>query len=176
MQTPPTWALSLVFWLHLLATVTWIGGIVAISILVLPAAKRSLKPADQLAFLDAMQKRLEPLAWFSMTVLLATGLFQLSANRHYNGFFDVSTQWSLAILIKHGLALVMAAVAAFQTWEVLPAIRRTLMRRDMVSAGGKSLNDEEIIALQRREERLLKANLVLAILILGATALARAVG
>ena len=168
MQTPPSWALALIYWIHMLATVTWIGGIVAISILVLPAAKRVLKPVDQLAFLDAMQKRLEPLAWFSITALIATGLFQLSANEHYNGFLDVSTQWSLSILIKHSLGLVMGAVTAVQTWEVLPAIRRTLMRKE------KGASEEEIIRLQKREERLLKANLILSVLILGATALARA--
>ena len=168
MQTPPSWALALIYWIHMLATVTWIGGIVAISILVLPAAKRVLKPVDQLAFLDAMQKRLEPLAWFSITALIATGLFQLSTNEHYNGFLDVSTQWSLSILIKHSLGLVMGAVTAVQTWEVLPAIRRTLMRKE------KGASEEEIIRLQKREERLLKANLILSVLILGATALARA--
>ena len=168
MQTPPSWALALIYWIHMLATVTWIGGIVAISILVLPAAKRVLKPVDQRALLDAMQKRLEPLAWFSITALIATGLFQLSANEHYNGFLDVSTQWSLSILIKHSLGLVMGAVTAVQTWEVLPAIRRTSMRKE------KGASEEEIIRLQKREERLLKANLILSVLILGATALARA--
>ena len=167
MATPPAWALALVYWLHLLATVTWIGGIVAISILVLPAARKSLKPLDQLAFLEALQKRLEPLAWFSLGMLIATGLFQLSANSHYNGFFDVSTQWSLAILVKHGLVGVMIVVSAVQTWEVLPAIRRTLMRRE------RGATEEEIVRLQKREERLLRMNFILSILILGATALAR---
>lgn len=167
METPPVWALTLVFWLHMLATVAWIGGIVSISILVLPAAHKSLKPADLLAFIEAIQKRLEPLAWFSLGLLIATGLFQLSANSHYNGFFDVSTQWSLAILIKHGLVVVMVVVSAVQTWEVLPAIRRTLMRRD------KGASEEEIVKLQTREERLLRMNFILSILILGATALAR---
>jgi uncharacterized membrane protein len=168
MAAPPAWALALVYWLHLLATVTWIGGIVAISILVLPAARKSLKPLDQLAFLEALQKRLEPLAWFSLGMLIATGLFQLSANSHYNGFFDVSTQWSLAILVKHGLVGVMVAVSAVQTWEVLPAIRRTLMRRE------RGATEDEIVRLQKREERLLRMNFILSILILGATALARA--
>lgn len=168
METPPAWALALVYWLHMLATVTWIGGIVSISILVLPAARKSLKSADQLAFIEAMQKRLEPLAWFSLGLLIATGLFQLSANSHYNGFLDVSTQWSLAILVKHGLVAVMVAVSAVQTWEVLPAIRRTLMRRE------KGASEEEIVRLQKREERLLRINFILSILILGATALARA--
>jgi uncharacterized membrane protein len=168
MEAPPYWALALVFWLHLLATVTWVGGIVAISILVLPAAKRSLKPADQLAFIEAIQKRLEPMAWFCLGLLIATGLFQLSANSHYNGFLNVSTTWSLAILVKHGLVAVMVVVSAVQTWEVLPAIRRTLMRRE------KGASEEEIIKLQKREERLLRMNFILSILILGATALARA--
>jgi uncharacterized membrane protein len=167
MNTPPGWALALIYWLHMLATVAWIGGIFSISILVLPAARKSLKPADQLAFIESLQKRLEPLAWFSLGMLIATGLFQLSANSHYNGFFNVSTQWSLAILVKHGLVGVMVAVSAVQTWEVLPAIRRTLMRRE------KGASEEEIVRLQKREERLLRMNFILSILILGATALAR---
>jgi uncharacterized membrane protein len=168
METPPAWALALVYWLHMLATVAWIGGIVSLSILVLPAARKSLQPADQLAFIEAMQKRLEPLAWFSLGLLVATGLFQLSANSHYNGFFDTSTQWSLAILVKHGLVAVMIVVSAVQTWEVLPSIRRTLMRR------GKGASEAEIIRLKQREERLLRMNFILSILILAATALARA--
>jgi uncharacterized membrane protein len=167
MNTPPGWALALIYWLHMLATVAWIGGIFSISILVLPAARKSLKPADQSAFIESLQKRLEPLAWFSLGMLIATGLFQLSANSHYNGFFNVSTQWSLAILVKHGLVGVMVAVSAVQTWEVLPAIRRTLMRRE------KGASEEEIVRLQKREERLLRMNFILSILILGATALAR---
>lgn len=168
MENPPSWALALVFWLHMLATVAWVGGIVSISLLVLPAVHKSLKPADQLAFIEAMQKRLEPLAWFSLVVLIATGLFQLSANSHYNGFLDVSTQWSVAILVKHSLVAVMVVVSAVQTWEVLPAIRRSLMRRE------RGATEEEMNHLRRREERLLRLNFILAVLILGATALARA--
>jgi len=168
MNAPPGWALALVYWLHMLATVAWVGGIVSISLLVMPAAHKSLKPVDQLAFIDAMQRRLEPLAWFSLVLLIATGLFQLSANSHYNGFFDTSTQWSLAILIKHGLVAVMVVVSAVQTWEVLPAIRRTLMLRE------KGATEDTINRLKLREERLLRLNFILSILILAATALARA--
>ena len=167
MESPPVWAVALVYWLHMLATVAWIGGIVSISILVLPAARKALKPADLLAFIEAMQKRLEPLAWFSLVLLVATGMFQLSVNSHYNGFFDTSTQWSLAILIKHGLVAVMIVVSAVQTWEVLPSIRRVLMRRE------KGASEAEIVQLQKREERLLRMNFILSLLILGATALAR---
>ncbi len=167
MDTPSAWILAIIYWLHMLATVTWIGSLAAINLLVLPASVRTLKLVDQLSFISALQKKLEPLAWFCMGLLLVTGLFQLSANPHYDGFLSTSTQWSLAILVKHSLGVVMAVVSAIQTWEVLPSIQRILMRKESAKA-------EELIRLQKRETLLLRTNLVLSALILGATAFARA--
>ena len=169
LETPPTWAIALVFWLHMLATVAWLGGLAAIAILVLPAARRVLKPADQLAFIEAMQRRLEPLAWFSLAILIVTGLFQLSVNPHYDGFLSTSGQWSLAILTKHILVILMIVVSAIQTWEVLPAIRRGLMRIEKGQA-----DEAEVKRLQKRETLLLRLNIGLSILILATTAFARA--
>lgn len=159
--------MALIYWLHMLATVTWIGSLAAINLLVLPASVRTLKLVDQLSFIAALQKRLEPLAWFCMGLLLATGLFQLSANPHYDGFLSTSTQWSLAILVKHSLGVIMAVVSAVQTWEVLPSIQRTLMRKETAKA-------DELARLQRREIILMRTNLILSALILAATAFARA--
>ncbi|MCX6058210.1 MAG: CopD family protein [Chloroflexi bacterium] len=167
MTTPPSWVMALIYWLHMLATVTWIGSLAAINLLVLPASVRTLKLVDQLSFIAALQKRLEPLAWFCMGLLLATGLFQLSANPHYDGFLSTSTQWSLAILVKHSLGVIMAVVSAVQTWEVLPSIQRTLMRKETAKA-------DELARLQRREIILMRTNLILSALILAATAFARA--
>jgi uncharacterized membrane protein len=159
--------MAVIYWLHMLATVTWIGSLAAINLLVLPASNQTLKLVDQISFIAALQKRLEPLAWFSMGLLVATGLFQLSANPHYDGFLATSTQWSLAILVKHGLAAILAVTSAVQTWEVLPSIHRILMRKETADEG-------ELAKLQRREVILLRVNLVLSVLILGATAFARA--
>ncbi|WKZ37792.1 MAG: CopD family protein [Anaerolineales bacterium] len=166
MAAPSTWILAVIFWLHMLATVTWIGSLAAINILVLPASQRTLKLADQLGFISALQKRLEPLAWFCMGILLVTGLFQLSTSPHYDGFLSLSTQWSLAILVKHGLAVVMVVVSAIQTWEVLPAIQRTLLKKEKA-------DENELARLQQKELLILRVNLLLSALILGATALAR---
>jgi uncharacterized membrane protein len=165
---PPAWALALTFWLHLLATVTWVGSLAGVSFLVLPAMQRSLDPETQLVFIEAMQKRLEPIAWFSMSLLLVTGLFQMSVNPHYDGFLSTSTQWSLAILTKHLLGIIMVVVSAIQTWEVIPAIRRAIVKSK------KSKNTEELDGLRRREILLLRMNFGLSILILLATAFARA--
>lgn len=165
---PPTWALALTYWLHLFATVAWVGSLAGVSLLVLPAMKRALDPEHQLVFIEAMQKRLEPIAWFSMSLLVATGLFQMSVNPHYDGFLSTSTQWSLAILTKHMFGIVMVVVSAIQTWEVIPAIRRAIVRSK------KSDNAAEIESLRRREVLLLRTNFGLSLAILLATAFARA--
>ena len=165
---PPGWALALTYWLHLFATVTWVGSLAGVSLLVLPAMKRSLDAETQLVFIEALQKRLEPIAWFSMSLLLATGLFQMSVNPHYDGFLSTSTQWSLAILIKHLLGIVMIVISAIQTWEVIPAIRRAIL------SSKKNKNADKLDSLRRREIFLLRMNFGLSLLILLATAFARA--
>ena len=90
----------------------------------------------------------------------------MSVNVHYNGFLSTSNQWSLAILTKQVLVAILIVVSAIHTWEVLPAIRRALLRKDKI-------NEEEIAKLQRREKTLLRVSLILAALILLATAIAR---
>jgi hypothetical protein len=60
----------------------------------------------------------------------------------------------------------MVVASAIQTWEVIPAIRRTLMK--------KTADESQILALQKKESLLLRINFGLSILILLATAFARA--
>jgi uncharacterized membrane protein len=151
----------------MLATAVWVGSLAAISLLILPAMRRTLDAETQLVFIQAMQKRLEPIAWFSISLLIVTGLFQMSVNPHYDGFLSISTQWSLAILTKHILGIFMVVTSAIQTWEVIPAIHRGIMMSK------KSKNTEGLEALRRREILLLRINFGLSILILGATAIAR---
>src|SRR6266508_503251 len=102
-----------------------------------------------------------------MSLLLVTGLFQMSINPHYDGFLSTSTQWSLAILIKHLLGIVMIVVSAIQTWEVIPAIRRAIL----LSKKNKT-DPNQLDSLRRREILLLRMNFGLSLLILLATAFA----
>jgi uncharacterized membrane protein len=150
----------------MLATVTWVGSLAAIYLLVLPASRRALQGVEELALLDGIQKRLEPVSWFSVSVLIATGLFQMSVNPHYNGFLSTSGQWALALLAKHSLVAALIAVNAVHTWDVLPSLRRALLRRQKADEG-------EVLRLQRRERTLLSVSIALGVLILLATAVMR---
>ena len=167
MTPPPNWVLALIYWLHMLATVVWAGSLAALMFLILPAMKRTLNPETQLTLIEAIQKRFEPITWFSISLLVLTGLFQMSLNPHYDGFLSISTQWSLAILAKHILGMMIVVVSAIQTWEVIPAIRRGIL------VSKKQDNAVELDALRRREVNLLRINFGLTALILLATAFAR---
>ncbi len=164
----PAWALTLTYWLHMLATVIWIGALAAFSLLVLPAAGRALSGESYAALLDQLQRRLEPLAWFCLALLIATGLIQMSANPNYHGFLAITNRWAVAILLKHSVFAIMVAVSAYLTWGVLPDLRRMSLRL------AQGLEAPQAAALQTRRTRLLQLNLALAVVVLGLTAVARA--
>ncbi|MEJ2706127.1 MAG: CopD family protein [Anaerolineales bacterium] len=167
-MTTPTWALSLAYWVHMLATVTWIGGLAALAIFVLPAAHKSLDRNAYPAFLADIRRRLDPLAWLSLVLLVATGLFQMSANPNYQGFLAINNRWAVAILIKHLVFIVMTGISAYLTWGILPAMQRAALRL----AHGQQVLESQ--ALQRREIFLMRLNLALGLIVLGLTAIARA--
>jgi uncharacterized membrane protein len=51
----PAWALSISYWLHMLATVVWLGGLAAAGLIVHPLVARLADPAARLDQLHAAQ-------------------------------------------------------------------------------------------------------------------------
>jgi len=165
----PVWALTIAFWMHMLATVVWIGGLAVLSILVIPAARQVLDEGAFAALLEKLQRRLDPLAWFSMLVLLGSGMLQMSANPNYDGFLAIDNTWALAIFIKHILFVLMVVISGYISWGLLPALRRAVL----IQAQGRE--EAQIVSLQRREANLIRVNLIMGGLVLVLTALARSV-
>lgn len=172
MSSTPYWALSVIYWLHMLATVAWIGSLASLSLLVLPAARRVLDPQAYASLLNGLQSRLDALGWISLLVLTATGLFQMSANPNYSGFLAIENRWAVAILVKHLVFFGMTGLSAYHTWGLLPALRREALRRTL--AGPPGDEPQGMDSLRQREARLLRLNLLLGAIVLGLTALARA--
>jgi uncharacterized membrane protein len=166
--TTPAAGLIIAYWLHMLATVIWIGGLSALVLLVLPAASRALEPKAYAELLDQMQHRLDPMGWFCLLLLVGTGLFQMSANPNYKGFLAFDNTWAVAILVKHIVFFGMVGISAWSTWGVLPGLRRAVFR---ISQGKDA---PEAGRLQRRSLLLLRVNVGLSVFVLALTALARA--
>lgn len=166
MQTP-AWALTISFWLHMLATVTWVGGLATLALLVFPIARRTLETQAYADFVRRVNKRLDPLGWFGLSLLTVTGLIQMSANPNYLGFLSFENPWAQAILFKHIAFLGIILISAYQTWSLAPELERQALRRSR----GKQVPEDD--QLQRRETRLLSLNLTLGVIVLLLTALAR---
>jgi len=166
-MSTPIWALSIAYWVHMLATVLWIGGLVVLSVLVLPAAQKVLDSQTYAHFLGEIQRRLDSLSWFSATLLLASGMFQMSASTHYEGFLAIHSLWGGVILVKHLLFGIMVLISAVVTWRIMPALRREAI----LSAKGKATTN--LPKLQGKLFRFMQVNLVLGILVLLLTAIAR---
>jgi uncharacterized membrane protein len=167
----PFWALTVAYWLHMLATVIGIGGIAALSILVLPAAQRSLEPAAYAVFIERIQGRLDSIQWLCLAVLAGTGLVQLSASPNYHGFLSIQNRWAAAILVKHLVFLVMVGLSAYLSWGLLPRLRRLALQRIHMDQDALAT---QAVSLGRQEALYMRLNLVIGVVILALTAFARA--
>ncbi len=165
----PVWALALAYWLHLLATVIWIGGQSTLAWLVIPAARRTLPAGSYEVFLRALQERLQQIAWFSLALLAGSGMFQMSAHPAYHGFLSIDSSWATAMLLKHLAVGAMLVLSAYLTWGLLPALQRLAL----AEAAGKAGNPRLQGTLAVRQQRALVLNQILSAVVLALTAWAR---
>jgi uncharacterized membrane protein len=157
----PTLLLALNYWLHLLATVVWLGGLA-----MLVAAAWSGKRRAAGAALDDLERRFRPLANVSLLVLLVTGMIQMGGDPHYEGWFAVRNAWSATLLAKHLVVLVMIGVSLMLQFGAAPALERAHLLAERGVSGGEA----ERAAARRRLRRLTAANLALGVLVLMLTA------
>ena len=170
-MTVPSWFLTIVYWLHMMATVIWVGGLTSLSLLFIPSIKKVLDYQKQADLVNEIQKRFQPLGWFSLIVLSGTGLIQMSAHPKYGGFLAIDNQWAVAILLKHGIIALLIASMAVINWGILPAMHKIALKQSV----GKPVDPVEKQRLEKRERLLIQVNLGLSIIVLALTAWARSV-
>ncbi len=164
----PTWVLALSFWLHMIATIVWVGGLALMALVVWPGARAAMGPGPELgAFIRNLQKRFNPLAWLSLAVLIVTGLTQMSANPHYDGLLHITNPWTVAILAKHLVVGAMILIGLYMQLSLQPELARMTM---LETHGREAPNAEK---LRQRELNLTRLNLLCGVLVLGLTAIAR---
>ena len=168
-MTTPDWVHTLAYWLHMLATVIWFGGLSALNLLIIPAARQTLNTGDYALLLGKIQKRLDPVGWFSLVILIATGMVQLSANSNYRGILAVDDRWAAAILVKHILFIAVILFSAYMTWILLPSLRRLAIKQAHIGTDSEITRE----AMENREVLIMRINLLLGVLILLLTAVAR---
>ncbi|MBI2862890.1 MAG: copper resistance protein CopC [Chloroflexi bacterium] len=117
--TEPVWLSLLVDFVHLGSAVLWIGGLVAL-VVVLPAIAEEQEAMDAEALLSRAVSRFSTLALASFEILLVTGLYQVWAQVEGPDAL-ASTSYGQTLLIKLALVVAMAMVAAVNLLVMRPA-------------------------------------------------------
>lgn len=170
--------LAILYTVHLLAAVLWIGGLAMLAVVVIPGVGRVIRDAPNRGasaenMLDAIEaeldRRFTPLSNLSLVVLIVTGMLQMSADENYVGLLQFNNTWAWAMLLKHLAVLGMAVIAAYVALSLEPARRRL----DLLAAADR-LDDAVRESLRNRRARLVILNLGCGLLTLLFTAIATA--
>lgn len=171
MNVSAPWILTIVYWLHLLATVVWIGGVISLAIVFLPSIQKTLPGEQKNALYTEIQKRFQPIGWLSLVILSGTGMIQMGAHPKYQGFLNIDNSWAIALFSKHIVIFALVLLMGIMTWGVLPALKRINLRVSV----GKTVSEDEKKRYARLEKLIVNGTFILSILILLLTAWTRAV-
>lgn len=61
-------------WLHLLATISWLGGSIFITAVLAPILRRTMSPVERVVLVDTVGNSFSVIAWSAIAVLLITGV------------------------------------------------------------------------------------------------------
>ena len=100
-------ALSLRF-LHVLAAIAWIGGMLFVALVLVPVVRTQADPALRARLFHDVGVRFRAVGWAALLVLLATGLANLWLRPYL--FTLTRFQWKLGLVV---VALVLSAIHDF---------------------------------------------------------------
>lgn len=152
---------TLLIWLHLLAAVAWIGGMVFLSIVLVPVLKREPFAPQRGALMRASGLRFRVVVWASVGLLLATGPL-LMIGRGWSPA-DPGV-WPSVLLAKLSLIALLLALTSVHDFVLGPRVGRILTK----PVGSRTDLDRMLIAGSSWLPRL---SLVLALAVLGAAIL-----
>jgi len=95
-------------WLHVMAAITWIGGMLFIALVLVPVTRRVGDPALRTRLVQEAGQRFRTVGWIALGLLLLSGLGNLWFRPYLLGVGRF--QWKLGLVV---LALVLSAVHDF---------------------------------------------------------------
>lgn len=106
---------TVIDFLHVLATVSWIGGMIYINVVLMPSLP-ALAPESRGKLMGAAAKRFAVVSWSSVVILLLTGLQKTPTGM----LFDLATSYGITLTVKHVSVLVMIGIGLFITFAIVP--------------------------------------------------------
>lgn len=102
-------------WLHLLAAITWIGGMLFILFVLLPVVRPALDPDARARLVGRVGTRYGIISLVALIILLVTGYFN-GERRHVDWSDLTATTYGTRLLVKLMLVSVIVIVTALHAW------------------------------------------------------------
>jgi uncharacterized membrane protein len=147
--------------LHSLATVLWIGGMLFMKLVMLPA-QEAIDPPQRGRLMGVAATRFTTVAWTSAVILVVTGLLKTPAGR----LMDFGSRFGTALAVKHLLIVAMIVIGLVISLGVVPKLK------SLAPAPGQPPS-EALVRAQGRLDLLSAINTVLGLLVLLSVAVMR---
>ena len=111
----------LVMWLHLLAAVAWIGGMLFLSLVLVPVIKQESFTSQKALLFRATARRFRAMVWGGIAILLLTG----PPLMHQRGIaVTAPSEWPKVLAIKLGLVAILLSLTLIHDFIVGPLVGR----------------------------------------------------
>jgi uncharacterized membrane protein len=108
-------------WLHLLAAISWIGGTIFLSVVLVPVLKREPFASQKALLFRTIAMRFRVVVWGAIAVLLLTGPLLL----HQRGIpIADPSGWPMVLVVKLGLVAVLLLLTLTHDLIIGPRVGR----------------------------------------------------
>ncbi len=146
----------LIKWIHLLATVAWIGGMLTNFFVYHPVISKLLDPPTTGKLMVAVMKRYKGLVYISMGVFLLTGIMLGFIHGGSNALSSSGDSWVFILFIKIVVFTGMVVVAIYAFEILAPKVAK-------IALSGPS---PELRRIQKSQKSFAMAGFIMGIIIL----------
>jgi uncharacterized membrane protein len=115
----------LLVWLHLLAAVSWIGGTIFLSVVLVPVLRREPFASQKALLFRTIARRFLAVVWGAIAVLLFTGPLLL----HQRGIpIAHPSGWPMILAVKLGLVAILFLLTLTHDLIIGPRVGKILQR------------------------------------------------
>lgn len=143
-------------WIHLMATVAWIGGMFTNFFIYIPAMGKTLDPPVAGKLMGAAMKRFRVMVYTSILLFAISGFLMAYLHLGSGDAFSSRNQMVAILIFKVPLYVLMVILAIFAFEVVAPRVAR-------IAAEGPS---QKLRKAQRTQKTMAMAGFVLGVLIL----------
>src|SRR5438876_4792769 len=122
-------------WLHVLASVIWIGGMLFLSLVAVPVLRQVDSPLLRADLFRKMAQRFRRLVWICIVVLILTGIVNVA----YYGNTSTGSPYLKVLGIKLGLVGVLVALGVADDFIIGPRAARAHSRDGLPPNGTELL-------------------------------------